>query len=81
MGHTKMPLRDWLAGQAIAGLCADRHHGDTQGNALAIARFATEIADAAIVLLHPPEPPKRCGRTACDEDARPGGFCDEHTPF
>jgi hypothetical protein len=39
-------LRDHFAGLAAQGLCADRHHSDTQGSPRNIAIIAYEVADA-----------------------------------
>ena len=75
---SKMPLRDWFAGRALALIAARSEQVDFNFAYDNIARCAYAIADAMIAHGYPP---KRCGRTACDEEARPGGFCDEHTPY
>lgn len=41
-----MDLRDYFAAKAMQGLCADRHHSDTQGYPPNIAAIAYEVADA-----------------------------------
>ena len=43
-----MSLRDYFAAKAMQGLCADRHHADTQGSPKAMAVLAYECADALI---------------------------------
>lgn len=80
----KMPLRDWFAGQVLAGW-TETHHGIAyrmsggKYGPETMAQVAYAIADAMIAHGHPP---KRCGRTACDEPVGEGrNFCDEHTPY
>lgn len=43
-GSSGMTLRDWFAGQALAGMCAQ----PTDGNANADARYAYHLADAML---------------------------------
>jgi len=42
-----MSLRDWFAGQALAGLCASTTHDDSPGTAL-LATWAYQQADAML---------------------------------
>jgi hypothetical protein len=42
-----MTLRDWFAGQALAGLCASTTHDDSPGTAL-LATWAYQQADAML---------------------------------
>lgn len=44
-GQPGMSLRDWFAGQALAGLCADSNLG---GKAALFAGFSYELADAML---------------------------------
>lgn len=72
----KMPLRDWLAGQALAGFCASLRGS---GEFKALAADCYRIADAMIAHAYPP---KKCRRFGCDEDATSNGVdCDQHKEF
>ena len=47
-GASGMTLRDWLAGQALAGYCAFPHSPHREVSAPEIAKYLYEIADAML---------------------------------
>ena len=46
--HNGISLRDWFAGQALAGFCANSDPQLSNATASAIAKWAYEIADAML---------------------------------
>jgi len=61
LGHNGMTLRDWFAGQALAGLYAKHGISESQIEALELdARLAFSIADA-MLLARTQSLPNTCG--------------------